>query len=185
MNQSAGYFLYEPLDQLLTSTGAVIGAAEFHGLLVGALCADAAEDDALALVNRNLDIPEGTPEPVDVAARELLQVTQKQLAARDFQFQLVLPPPEVEMALSVRALGDWVVGFLAALGEIGIPVAEIGADARELLEDMAAIAQISQDEESSDEADLIEVVEYVRVAVFNLYEDILRAKRGPKPPVIH
>ena len=176
--------LYEPLDNLLANYGSIMGASEYHGLLIGALCCGADEAQWLALVQDNLDLPEDTvPEPLDVAGKEMFGVYRKQLAERDFQFQLLLPPVEVELALSARCLGEWVTGFLAALGEQGVRADQLNDDAKELLIDMAAIAQISIEGESGSDQDFIEVVEYVRVAVFSLYEDLTSS--GEQTPTVH
>jgi len=172
MSQSNSASLYEPLDQLLTSYGAIIGASEFHGLLVGALCCGANVERWLTIAEDNLDIPEQVPAPLQMAGKEMYGVFDKLLAQRDYEFQLLLPPLEVELELSTRCLGEWVTGFLSAMGESGIKADQLSRDSQELLGDMAAIAQISIEGESDSEQDLIEVVEYVRVAVFSLYEEL-------------
>ncbi len=176
--------LYEPLDNLLANYGSIMGASEYHGLLVGALCCGADESTWLGLAQDNLDLPEETtPEPLAVAGKEMYSVYHKQLTERDFQFQLLLPPVEVELALSARCLGEWVTGFLAALGEQGVRADQLHEDAKELLNDMAAIAQISIEGDTGSDQDFIEVVEYVRVAVFSLYEDLTQS--GEQAPTLH
>ncbi|BFM09472.1 UPF0149 family protein [Halioxenophilus aromaticivorans] len=175
--------LYEPLDSLLTNYGSIMGASEYHGLLVGAICCGADETTWLALAEDNLDLPEATPESLTVAGKEMYAVFNKQLAERDFQFQLLLPPVEVELSLSARCLGEWVTGFLAALGEQGVRADKLTEDTKELLNDMAAIAQISIEGDSGSDQDFIEVVEYVRVAVFSLFEELTQG--GEKAPTVH
>lgn len=183
MSQENDPNLFEPLDQLLTSLGSIMGASEYHGLLIGAICCQASETEWLALAQNNIDIPDAMPESLSVAGKELYGVYRKQLAERDFQFQLLLPPPEVELSLSARCLAEWITGFLAALGERGIQGDQLNADAQELLSDLAAIAQISIENKSGDERDMFDVVEYVRVAVFSLYEDLRQP--DDKNPTLH
>lgn len=180
MNQKNTPNLYQPLDDLLNGFGAIMGAAEYHGLLIGAICCGAKESDWQTIAENNLDIPNQVPEALVAAGKEMYAVYHKQLSERDFQFQLLLPPIEVELSLSTRCLGEWVTGFLAALGEHGIQSDQLPTDSQELLTDMAAIAQISIDSEGDNEQDFIEVVEYVRVAVFSLYEDLTHSGGAPK-----
>ncbi|WP_317932459.1 UPF0149 family protein [Halioxenophilus sp. WMMB6] len=185
MTESSDTFLYEPLDELLSSSGAVMGAAEFHGLLVGALCAGAESAQWQQLASDSLDVPGELPDSLAIMTGELYNLFKQQLAARDYKFQLLLPSLEVELVLSTRALGEWVTGLLAGLGAIGGQKLALSEECQELLEDMVAITQISHDTEGSEE-DLIEVVEYVRVAVFTLYEEIVTGRNPPADaPLIH
>lgn len=186
MNDNVRGNLYEPLEQLLAEHDAVIGASEFHGLLVGTICAQQSPEQWLDTAKESLDVPGEVPKVLTATASELFQLFQQQLSSRDYQFQLVLPPLEVEMPLLIRALSDWVAGFLAGFASVDLKNHSLSEDCKELLQDLAAISQLATDDQAAQLDDLIEILEYVRVAVFNVYEDIAQLLDHPnRKPVIH
>ena len=186
MSDAASGNLYQPLDDLLNEYNAVVSVPELHGLLIGSLCAHQSSEQWLQLAQESLDIPGEFPEVLQVTANELFQLYQKQLSARDYQFQPLLPPMEVELSLLVRSVSDWVTGFLAGLAAVDWSDLKMGEDSKELLQDLAAISQVVNDDQdgAGELQDLVEILEYVRVAVFNLYEDIAQFNADAKP-VIH
>jgi uncharacterized protein YgfB (UPF0149 family) len=155
--------LYDPLEQLLQTADAAIGASQWHGLLLGCLCAGLDESAWLEVSNKYLDIPGESPETIAVAASELHRAVTVQLKAQDYGLRLLMPP--ADLVLQTRLLSEWVEAFLWALGAAqGLSWSQ---ESLEVLEDFEAIANIT--EADGDEEDLFEVTEYVRLAVYQLF----------------
>lgn len=162
----------------LLEQGALVSPSRVHGCLSGMLSAGATAQaehglDALADV---LDLVAHG----ELADRilQLYAVTGAALLDEEFSFIPLLPDDEVELALRGEALADWCDGFLAgfayeAAGEEN-PGSALSQPSNEALRDIAAFAQVEVGEEEQDEdaeGHYTELVEYLRVAVINIFVD--------------
>ncbi|WP_032672962.1 UPF0149 family protein, partial [Pseudomonas syringae] len=96
---------------------------------------------------------------------------------------LLLPGDDEPLTERAAALGQWCQGFLAGFG-LAIGEKVLGSEAKAVLEDLAAIAQVQDAlEESEDgETDFMEVMEYMRVAPLLLFTEFNEpAEPQPKP----
>ena len=143
--------------------------AELHGALCGWLAAGGADaPDWPARVMADPGVP--APEAGDALDR-LRSASVAQLGDADFGFTLLLPdgePPVVRAA----ALFAWCRAFLGGFGLAveGKPLSEEGQEA---LRDLASLgaAQIDANDDGSDEEALVEIEEYLRMAVLLLHAD--------------
>ncbi|MGH1486761.1 MAG: UPF0149 family protein [Cellvibrionaceae bacterium] len=177
---------FDDFCELLIPLGALNSPAELHGLLCGKLCGGASLNinEWLSAAWDLLDIA-GQP---DGQAQEyvttLYNITQAQLVSGDYDLQPFLPDDDSELEQRTQALSQWCHGFLAGFGSAGIdPNAEFSGDQADSLRDMAAIVQVTIDgdleseegrDEDQQEADFIELIEYVRIIAMNFYEDNLQ-----------
>jgi uncharacterized protein len=164
-------------DHLLDQ-GLLASPSQLHGCLCGLLGAGAPAQpeyglDALAQA-LDLDVHG------ELASRimQLYTVTEAALRDEQFTFLPLLPDEEEEIASRTAALASWCEGFLA-----GFAYATAAADSNgsaltqetgEILRDIGAMAQAEPAaDESEDEAEdsYIELVEYLRVAVVNVFMD--------------
>ena len=85
---------------------------------------------------------------------------------------LLLPTDDAPLADRAAALGQWCQGFLHGFG-VNAGGLELSTDAKEVLQDLAAISQVQDAlEESEDgEGDYMEVMEYLRVAPLLLFTE--------------
>jgi uncharacterized protein YgfB (UPF0149 family) len=173
---------YPELGQLLSDSHAVTEPAEAHGTLVGALCAvgSYALDDWLAEI-----LPEGpVPVATSTALTALYQATVGTLLATDMQFDLLMPDEAETLEERTRALGLWCNGFLYGLGSNGAAdPRQLSADVAEIVRDLGEISRAGvdgQDSEEANEAAFAELVEFVRVGVQLVYEELVQ-KRTPPP----
>ncbi len=163
---------------------AVTEPAEAHGSLAGALCATDAYgvDDWLAEI-----LPEGmVPDEAAVASlRELYEATRAALMGAQMQFDLLMPDDDEPVQMRAEALTLWCNGFVYGLGSGGAPDPErLPGDAGEIVRDLAQITHAGVDEREgieANEAALAELVEFVRVGVQLVFEE-LGAMRQPPPP---
>jgi uncharacterized protein YgfB (UPF0149 family) len=174
---------YDELARVLADAGSGIEAAEDHGCLSGALCAERdfkASEWALELLPESdaSGWPAGTLEVLEQA----LSDARDSLSGDDMAFEPLLPPDGVPMRERVRALAAWCSGFLYGIGRSGGPrtlpgdLVEISGDFAEI--SRAALGHEEGGEES--ERDYTELVEFVRASVQLAWEE-LRTRRSPGP----
>jgi uncharacterized protein YgfB (UPF0149 family) len=154
--------------------------AECHGVACGLLCRqpDAILDAFLGLLDMlELVIEPGTG--LRMSLEELLNSTRVQLSDEDLGISLWLPNDDEMLEDRTMAMSQWCSGFLAGLGSSGDDVLEALSDeANEALKDLQQIstADVTDTAESEeDENAFMEIVEYIRVVLLMIREDL----RGP------
>jgi uncharacterized protein YgfB (UPF0149 family) len=170
---------YSTIQQLLAQERSLADAAEAHGTLAGCLCAAGGYrfEDWLHEI-----LPEGRAQPATAAGLlELYHATAEALRQADMEFQLVLPDDAQPLEARTAALAEWCQGFLYGLGAGAIPDAsqlpgEAGEIVRDLGEITRAAVDVDQDPESNESA-YAELVEFVRVGVQLLFEELAGARR--------
>ena len=165
---------YQAFATLLTTSGHSVSPAELHGLLLGRSAAGAGFDadgwlaDAAELFQSESEISDN----VRNALIGLQEMVKGELTGDDMTVVLLLPTDDAPLAERAIALGQWCQGFLAGFG-LNYRENALGTEAKEVLQDLAAIAQVQDAlEESEDgESDYMEVMEYLRVAPLLLFTE--------------
>ena len=179
---------FQDLDETLRRAGAACDAAESHGMLCGALCAGLESDRPW--IDHILDEASGSGEAQQACRRSLSALrdsTHALLAGGSLEFAPLLPDDETGLADRTDALGEWCQGFLFGLGLAGtrIKPEEMSEETNEVLKDLGQIAQAGF-EGDEDETAYAEVVEYVRVGVQLLYEELRApADVAPSSDTVH
>lgn len=163
------------LDEVVAEIGRLrlaIDAAELHGSLCGWLSGGGRSDRNDWLRPLALEAETGTPER-DGALDRLYLASCAQLADPDLGFGLLLPDEDRAVAERAEALLGWCRGFLGGFGLSAGAEPPLSPEASEALDDMSKIAasRLSYDDPEGDEAALVEVAEFVRVAALLLYGD--------------
>ncbi len=91
-----------------------------------------------------------------------------ELDAEDLSFSPLLPEDDDALPARVEALGEWCASFLAGLGAVADT--DLNETEAEMLDDLVAISAVDADVDEGEDAEreLMELVEYVRVAVLSL-----------------
>lgn len=175
------YRNYPELQQLLSQSHAVTEPAEAHGTLAGALCASGSYtlDDWLAEV-----LPDGqTAGDAGAVLRHLYDATVTALAAADMRFELLMPDDDHSLEIRTEALSLWCNGFLYGLGTNGsVDPAHLPGDAGEIVRDLTQISQAGVDASEGEEANesaLAELVEFVRVGVQLVFDELDPRRQVP------
>lgn len=170
-----------PLFERLTRLLDPLDPAELHGLLCGLLCANPTLDRDRWLAVAREELVEGAEltEPVCDLLAKLLEFGAAQLNADDGSVTPLLPDDDAPLNQRADALGAWCQGLLYGLG-LGQADRDgaLSADSREFLRDATEIAQIGFETDESSEADetaYAEVVEYLRVGLLMILEDLRHA----------
>ena len=177
---------YDGLEEKLRSAGADSGAAEAHGLLSGTLVAGGKVAPAIWL--EHLLGEDNTLSTAAVDCSELLAALKDEILRRfndeAFGFELLLPKDDAPLSLRTDALGQWCGGFLYGLALGGIREdAEMPENVGEVMKDFyesshARFAYETTDNE--DEAAYVEIVEYVRMSVLLLHEELQPASTSER-----
>lgn len=174
---------YNHIQQLLAQERSLADAAEAHGTLGGCLCGAAGYrfEDWLKEI-----LPEGAARAgAGDALRELFDATVAALRQPDMEFELLLPDDAEPIEARTAALAQWCQGFLYGLGAGTIPDAselpgEVGEVVRDFVEISRADVDAAQDAESNESA-YAELVEFVRVGVQLLFEELASARTPGVP----
>ncbi|NNA66686.1 YecA family protein [Pseudomonas gessardii] len=173
---------YDAFSKLLSASGHSCSPAELHGVLLGRSCTGVGFDadnwlaDAAEVLEK---------EPVDNVRNALIglqEMVKGELTGDDIAVVLLLPSDDAPLAERAAALGEWCKGFLTGFG-VNSGGLELSTDAQEVLQDLAAISQVQDAlEESEDgEGDYMEVMEYLRVAPLLLFTE---TKKSAEPAAI-
>ncbi|HWW32265.1 MAG TPA: UPF0149 family protein [Steroidobacteraceae bacterium] len=174
---------YPEIEHLLSEQRSLTEAAEAHGTLAGCLCAlaDYSFQDWLREI-----LPEGR---ADAAAADTLYglytATAAALEQTDMEFEPLLPSDAQPLTVRTAALAIWCQGFLYGLGSGSIPDASgLPGDVGELVRDLTEITRAGVDDEQGEESNegaYAELVEFVRVGVQLLYEELAPVRHAPLP----
>ena len=168
-----------PLDDVAAESarlGLATAAPELHGAICGWLAGGGAAGPGwLGRVMAD-DTP---PPPADGPLEQLLAASVAQLEDRDFAFELLLPDGEASLAERSGALFDWCRGFLGAFGMAAGAEPRLSDEGTEPLADLAKLALATPHDagDQEDEAALVEIEEFVRVATLLLHGDCVLAGR--------
>ena len=183
---------YDDLNALLIKARADTRAAECHGFLCGQICVagesmtDAWYDYLLAEINDDYQL-----RACHSALCELAPTIETQINSPDLDFQLLLPDDEQSLVVRSAALAEWCTGFLSGLGIAGIGQnGEMSKDCNEMIGDIAKISRVKSDNTEGEESEtaFFELVEYVRVGIMMIYQELCKNITLPdddNPEVLH
>lgn len=175
---------YQAFATLLSTSGHPVSPAELHGLLLGRSCGGAGFEADSWLADA-AELLEGEPQDnVRNALIGLQEMVKGELTGDDMTVVLLLPTDDAPLADRAAALGQWCQGFLTGFG-LTYRDNALSTEASEVLQDLAAIAQVQDALEESDdgESDYMEVMEYLRVAPLLLFTETKKpdASAAAKP----
>ena len=175
------------LTQTLSKHDILVDGAEAHGLICGMLCGGMSVSDKqwpavfADLVNNGVILPP----PVIVILEETFAQLLAQLQSPEFALQLYLPNDEESVSTQGLGLIHWVNGFTAGFGLHQSNLKACSHDVQEGIADLMQIARMEppQDDEEI-EAELFEIIEYVRVTAMMCFTELSSAP-AETPPTLH
>jgi len=181
---------YTEIQRVLADERSMTDAAEAHGTLAGALCTAPTYrfEDWLQEI-----LPDGRAQPLSSGAlRSLYFVTAETLNGAELEFHPLLPEDASPLDERTAALAQWCVGFLYGLGSGSIPdITALPGEVGEVIRDFDEITRvgveggtsatdIEDDTQEQNESAYAELVEFVRVGVQIVFEE-LESLRTPEP----
>ncbi|EMP55166.1 yecA family protein [Marinobacter santoriniensis NKSG1] len=185
---------FERWANVFTAHQAFSHPSELHGVLCGRLAAGARieENDWLAMVCEHMGLPEQTAEDSEDLAPFMNRAYEQTLAllqSADMSFHPLLPDDDYAIEQRLEALVAWVRGFLEGMAlAAGESLGQAPDEIRELIEDMVAISQLSDDEEADEESEqqLLEITEYIRLGALAVFTEFnAPQKPATDSPTLH
>ena len=159
--------------------------AFLHGMLTGELCGAEKLDVSDFIKGLLQEIgAESIPEKALQALYVLYDETFRGLTSSDFSFQLCLPDEERPLLERARAVGQWCEGFLYGFGLTHHGRTRLMEEVKEYLETLQEVADIDSEalkgvEDEQMNAQLEEIIEFIRIGAIAVYENLHPAERKP------
>jgi hypothetical protein len=175
---------YVAMERALGRANVDFSGAEIHGMGCGMLVIDQGFSQETWLAQ----VLEGNPQDFHVQEartllRELFTVTRQQLNDPGMAFELFLPEDDA-LETRVEAMQDWCQGFSYGLAMAGIKdMHKLPEDSREWAEDVVRIGssgELEMEDEEEGENALAEIIEYLRVGVLMMNEEMQPMKAAPQ-----
>jgi uncharacterized protein YgfB (UPF0149 family) len=172
---------FSEIQRVLADERSMTDATEAHGTLAGALCTTSTYrfEDWLQEI-----LPEGrTLDPVSTGAlRGLYFLTTETLAGAEMAFEPLLPEESQPLDERAAALSQWCVGFLYGLGSGAIEdLSKLPGEVGEVIRDFDELTRVSvgtSESEEENESAYVELVEFVRVGVQLVFEELESVRAG-------
>ena len=176
MQHSSTVIDYRELNGYLALSELGPSAAEAHGILCALFCVDEAPavEGWIAELLAGTDDTDSSTRECRRMLQDLAARTREEIASMKFGFTPLLPADSVPLADRALGLYDWSRGFLYGLGLAEVDTDRLSEQAREALVDFTAITHLDLDDlddTEENERALMELTEFVRVAVMLLYEE--------------
>ncbi len=185
---------FDRVNEGLRRVEAATDAAEAHGSLCGLVCGLGTGGQAAWLAETLADAQASEPAARQTSAllEALAASTGAALEGADMTFHPLLPDDSEPLVERVDCLAQWCQGFnhgLFVAARIGDAEAELGSgNTAEIVRDFGEMAQVSVGDEEADaegEAAYAELVEYVRVSVQLVYEELSEVRQRVQSAGIH
>ncbi len=176
---------YQTINNIFQRNESELTAAEAHGLATGMLCIE----NQIEVGNWLSELLEEEVVLIDedkTALVSLFEQTRKLLNDEEdgFRYDLFLPGEDDALSEQLEALSSWCEGFLFGVGYTRSS-SDWPGETGEVMKDIVEFTKLEThaDEEmdvDEDEAALIEIQEYLRVAVMMVKEQFMEENSGHK-----
>ena len=167
---------YQQFQDLLNESIPDCSPAEVQGTLTGLVCAGETDDQFRSWGALLVENKPGNPahQRTQDALCALMAMTLKVLGGKDFSFRPLLPPDTDPVAERTQAMAQWCHGFGTGFHWNGlVRPGQLESDAQDAIYDIAELAQVdTTSADSGDEDALIELEEYLKVAVQLIFEAV-------------
>ena len=167
----------DDIDEAIRALGLATTAPELQGALLGWLAGGGSADgNWLAAVMADPALTQPGP---DTSLQRLREHAVEQLDARNFALDLLLADDDASLADRSSSLFDWCRGFLGGFGLAAGANPPLSEEGSETLFDLAKLAAAApqDDGDEEDEAALVEIAEFIRVAALLLHGDCVLGPR--------
>jgi uncharacterized protein YgfB (UPF0149 family) len=164
---------YDEVQLVLNEANCPYTPAEVHGYICGNLCITKGKTASNwdKVFFKNLSISPHTAAKLN----ELAEVSFHLISEFSFEFSLLLPKDDLDINIRTESLGLWCQGFLTGLKDPTALLKSGSTEANEALNDIIEIAQVSYGDINNSEEDetaYFELVEYVRLAIVMLFQEL-------------
>lgn len=186
---------YEDVANVLFATASSTSPSEAHGILCGLICASRREDRIVtetSMIASAVDKEDTPSVNIDVLLN-LYAITCKQLESMELNLELLLPDDDYDAGIRLQALCEWCHGYLIGLNltnrdlgqRLSLGLSEEVKGAMQRISELANSEFYSNERNDSNEWDLLEVTEFVRVAVLMIYTEFNSETSVPIGETLH
>jgi len=190
---------FDWLANVYTRHGAINHPSELHGLVIGEMTGSLKRTpgDWISLVLEHMGVDALNSEQqanVEADLVSFYQQVNETIEKDSSSFHLLLPDDDYVLTERVESLSVWVRGFLEGLSiAASDKLAKLDSELQEIVRDLVEICNLDARVESGEaaEREFVEIYEYVRVCVLNLYAEFNTpeitddAKNAPDAPTLH
>jgi yecA family protein len=174
---------FEAISETLSDYSELESPSFLQGMLAG-LIVGAGEISEAAWIKKLLQEAgvKKIKESLLKTLHEMYLATENGLNSSGFEFELCLPDDDQDIPFRAAMVAQWAEGFLYGFGLSERDMKKASTEVKEFIEDLQEIARLDAgalaDEESSEaEADLMEIIEFIRMGVLMVNEE-LNPKKG-------
>lgn len=165
------------LNAALALAGVDADAAEAHGLVCGVVCQQlhhSQRADVIHLLTAGIADSPAMLDALRLPIEQMQDNARAGLMSGDSEFVLLLPDDDEAVEIRTEALAQWCQGFLLGLlHDDGVQLNKLPDNSRELVTDIQAVSLAEAgDDNSADDWALNEIIEYVRVGVQVIFEEL-------------
>lgn len=182
---------YEVVEHALIDADAMTEPAEAHGTLCGmiAISGKGAPDNWLSHVlgeydPQDLNIKSSINTLMDLHDHALRDLTES-----DYELELLLHDDDTPLDIRIDDLSHWCQGFLYGLSMTGLTdITSLPDDASEILQDMMDISKAGfnpEDDDEENEQAFAEIVEYVRIGAYVVFNTFNTEDTSAESATIH
>lgn len=172
-------FDFKTLSKALDKTTSKMHASQVHGLICGLLCG---KSEVKAGAWESLILGEAVDKIKSAELAALYAASKAQLVDFLFEFDLVLPKDTANLPERAEALTLWCQGYLTGLKLVEVPIeGREPSEVTEAIHDLVEIAKMNYEQVVSSEEDEVafaELVEYVRMVVIFIYQELVGDSRN-------
>lgn len=183
---------FDEMANIFSAAGIFVHPSYAHGIWLGMIaggmnCSPKAWAD---IIIGKPDSWNTLSTPVQHMLLALAEASVEQLGDSHYVLQLLLPDDEDELEDRLLSLGEFCDGFTEAFtNHSGEHTGLLDSDAAEAFADIRQVKELSLElsHEPEDEADYMEVLEYVRVGICLIHQSLLlnHTGAGKPPPFLH
>ena len=167
---------FASLQAIITTEDVKLHGSELHGVLTGLICAGYSfeNNDYLAMLNDVFNNGEALPSKLRMTIKLMFGQLWQEILDDSYSFNLLLPDDDDSLLERGHALGAWVQGFNLGFGLQQNKAAKFSDDVKEVLNDFAEIANLSDEieEDESTEQAYFEIAEYVRISALLCFTEL-------------
>ncbi len=182
---------FDQLNDALRSVDSMSETSEAHGTLCGIVCLNGKTglDKWLSLIFEGLDGDNEKLQESEHNLTQLYNMTLEVLASPNYGLSLLVHSDDSALDIRVGDLSLWCQGFLYGLSIAGLTeLKSLPAETQEILQDMSDISKVGysqEDDNESNEAAFAEIIEYIRVGAYIVFNTFNGKDISPDSQTVH
>ncbi len=167
---------YKPFAKHLQDNNIIATPSELHGHASGMIVVnrDVEVDEWVDLIMADYSFQGGDKDKLLPVLGALFDFAKDKLAADNYTFTPLLPSDDNDLAFRLESLSTWCATFLTGMAFAGLKSdANMHEDVHEFILDLEKISKVDTQagESQGEEADYVELVEYVKAGTILLYSE--------------